>query len=73
MSWAQRLKRVFGIDITTCVHCSGMVRIVASIEEHTAIRAILVHFGKHGTLEKAYERSAARATDGRVTRCRASR
>lgn len=35
MSWAQRLKRVFGIDITTCVHCGGAVRIVASIEEPT--------------------------------------
>ncbi|MEI7100135.1 transposase, partial [Klebsiella pneumoniae] len=41
MSWAQRLKRVFSIDITTCAHCGGAVRIVASIEEPTAIRAIL--------------------------------
>ncbi len=40
MSWAQRLKRVFSIDITTCAHCGGAVRIVASIEEPTAIRAI---------------------------------
>ncbi|RRE67497.1 hypothetical protein EAO15_01285, partial [Klebsiella pneumoniae] len=31
MSWAQRLKRVFSIDITTCAHCGGAVRIVASI------------------------------------------
>ncbi|EOE5725448.1 hypothetical protein ACNGV2_006235, partial [Pseudomonas aeruginosa] len=36
MSWAQRLKRVFSIDITTCAHCGGAVRIVASIEEPTA-------------------------------------
>ena len=53
MSWAQRLKRVFGVDITTCVHCSGTVRIVASIDELTAIRAILIHFEKHGALEEA--------------------
>jgi hypothetical protein len=32
MRWAQRLKRVFGIDVSTCIHCSG-VRIVASIED----------------------------------------
>lgn len=33
MTWAQRLKRVFSIDVSTCVHCGGAVRIVASIEE----------------------------------------
>lgn len=33
MTWAQRLKRVFNIDVTTCVHCGGAVRIVASIED----------------------------------------
>jgi hypothetical protein len=61
MSWAQRLKRVFGIDITTCVHCGGAARIVASIEEPTAIRAILAHFEKHGAREAAHYRPAARA------------
>ena len=49
MTWAQRLKRVFGIDVSTCVHCGGAVRIVASIEEPTAIRAILAHFVKRTT------------------------
>ena len=59
--WAQRLKRVFNIDVTTCVHCGGAVWIVASIEEPTAIRAILAHFEKHGALEEAHYRPAARA------------
>jgi hypothetical protein len=72
MTWAQRLNRVFGIDVTTCLHCGGVVRIVASVEEPTAIRAILVHFEKHGALEQAHDRPAARATatPGRVMRCR---
>ncbi len=61
MTWAQRLKRVFSIDVTTCVHCGGAVRIVASIEEPCAIRAILAHFEKHGVLEEAHYRPAARA------------
>lgn len=61
MTWAQRLKRVFGIDVNTCIHCGGSVRIVASIEEPTAIRAILAHFAKHCALEKAHYRPAARA------------
>nr|WP_238157919.1 transposase [Klebsiella pneumoniae] len=56
------------IDITTCAH-GGAVRIVASIEEPTAIRAILAHFEKHA-LEQAHYRPAARPAAGRVTRCR---
>jgi len=32
MTWAQRLKRVFGIDIETCPACGGAVRIIESIE-----------------------------------------
>ena len=31
MTWAQRLKRVFRIDIEVCEHCGGAVRIIASI------------------------------------------
>ena len=61
MTWAQRLKRVFGIDVSMCVYCGGAVRIVASIEEPAAIRAILAHFAKHGALEDAHYRPAARA------------
>ena len=61
MTWAQRLKRVFNIDVSTCGRCGGTLRIVASIEEPTAIRAILAHFAKHGALEKAHNRSAPRA------------
>jgi len=61
MNWAQRLKCVFNIDVSTCIHCGGSMRIVASIEEPTAIRAILAYFAKHGALEKAHYRPAPRA------------
>jgi len=61
MTWAQRLKRVFNIDVSTCSHCGGALRIVASIEEPTAIRAILAHFEKYGTVEKERDRLAPRA------------
>lgn len=33
MSWAKRLKRVFGIEIETCVRCGGTTSIIASIEQ----------------------------------------
>jgi hypothetical protein len=29
MSWAQRLKRVFAIDIETCPECGGKLRVIA--------------------------------------------
>jgi hypothetical protein len=61
MTWAQRLKRVFNIDVTTCVHCGGAVRIVASIEEPAAIRTILAYFAKHDALEEAHYRLGPRA------------
>ena len=33
MCWAQRLKRVFGIDIETCTGCGGKLKVIASIED----------------------------------------
>ena len=43
MSWAQRLKRVFNIDIEVCGHCGGSVRIIAFIEDQDVIDRILAH------------------------------
>ncbi|MFN7551523.1 MAG: hypothetical protein ACK59R_12530 [Pseudomonadota bacterium] len=47
---------MFGVDVTTCAHCGGAMGIVASIEEPKAIRAILVHFAKHGARDEAHYR-----------------
>ena len=33
MIWAQRLKRVFRIDVETCQACGGAMKIIASIED----------------------------------------
>ena len=43
MTWAQRLKRVFGIDIETCLACGGALRISACIEDPVMIKKILTH------------------------------
>lgn len=43
MTWARRLKRVFGIDISECEKCKGPVRIVACIEDPVVIEKILNH------------------------------
>jgi putative transposase len=43
MSWARRLKRVFGVQIESCAHCGGQLKIIASIEEPQLIAKILLH------------------------------
>lgn len=43
MSWAQRLKRVFNIDIETCSKCGGTVKVIACIEDPVIIDKILTH------------------------------
>lgn len=43
MTWAQRLKRVFDIDIKVCAFCSGVVKIIACIEDQAVINKILSH------------------------------
>jgi hypothetical protein len=45
MTWAQRLKRVFGIQINPCAQCGGAVKIIASIENPEVIGQILWHLG----------------------------
>jgi len=43
MSWAQRLKRVFQIDIETCGKCGGAVKVIACIQDPAVIDKILTH------------------------------
>ena len=43
MTWMQRLKRVFSIDIEICERCGGQVKVIASIEAPTVIEQILKH------------------------------
>ena len=43
MSWMQRLKRVFAIDIETCPDCGGTLRVIACIEDPPLIAKILGH------------------------------
>jgi hypothetical protein len=46
MSWAQRLKRVFNIDMSTCPRCGAAVRVIACIEKQDVIDKILAHLKK---------------------------
>jgi hypothetical protein len=46
MTWAQRLKRVFNIDIETCSACGGAVKVIACIEDPVVIDKILTHLNE---------------------------
>ena len=46
MTWARRLKRVFRIDIETCRHCGGRVKVIASIEDPGVIKQIIEHLNR---------------------------
>ena len=43
LTWVQRLKRVFEIDITVCPCCGGQLRVIADITDPNLIRKILDH------------------------------
>ena len=61
MTWAQRLKRVFGIDVETCPACGGAVRIIACIEDPVVIEKILTHLDEKGGSAEAFRRPPCRA------------
>lgn len=53
MTWAQRLKRVFNIDIETCTECGGSVKVIACIEDPVVIKKILTHLKEKAAPEPA--------------------
>ena len=48
LTWARRLKRVFGIEIERCARCGGRLKAIASIEEPALIARILAHWRERG-------------------------
>ena len=66
MTWAdgrpaQRLKRVFTIDIEKCEKCGGPVRVIASIEDPDVIEKILKHLGLEDSAASAQIRAPPEA------------
>jgi hypothetical protein len=43
MTWAQRLKRVFNIDIDQCERCGKQMKVIACIEDPVVIKKILAY------------------------------
>jgi len=55
MTWAQRLKRVFTIDVETCAHCGGSVKVIACIEDQQVINKILAHLKERERLPSTHD------------------
>jgi len=55
------LKRVFNIDIETCSHCGGAVKIIACIEDPMVIEKVLTHLNKQTASAKPTELHESRA------------
>jgi hypothetical protein len=47
MSWVQRLRYVFDIDLNRCPRCGAAMRVLAVITEPRVIAAILEHIDTH--------------------------
>jgi hypothetical protein len=61
MSWAQRLKRVFDIDIETCPVCGGSMKVIACIEDPLVIKKILTNLRANGLYREAVALPQSRA------------
>ena len=46
LTWMQRLKRVFDIDLSRCAQCGGAMQVIAEITDPAVIDRILAHLGK---------------------------
>ena len=44
LSWAERLKRVFDIDISVGPLCGGTLRVIAEVTDPDVIQSILAYF-----------------------------
>jgi hypothetical protein len=62
LTWAARLKRVFGIEIEQCVRCGGRLKVIASIEEPELIERILTHRRERGEEDAPAAPLGARAS-----------
>ena len=61
MTWAQRPKRVFNIDIETCAVCGGTMCSIACIEDAAVIEKILAHLDAKAAPAQASQAPPSRA------------
>jgi Putative transposase len=42
-TWAALMHRAFAVDVLTCAHCGGRLRLIATLHDPAVIRKILAH------------------------------
>lgn len=65
ITWTQRLKRVFNIDIETCSACGGAMTVIACIEAPVVINKILAHLKKKDEASESNALPESRAPPAR--------
>jgi hypothetical protein len=60
-TWPALMRRVFDLDVLACLRCGGRLRVIATVLDPLAVRAILAHRARSG---------APRAARPRPTRVR---
>jgi hypothetical protein len=43
LTWAERIQRIFGIDVTVCEHCGGVMKKISVIHNPAELRKIIEH------------------------------
>lgn len=61
MTWARRLKRLFGIDTEACPACGRTMRIIACIEDPDVFEKIITHSDAKAAKSEATRRPPFRA------------
>jgi hypothetical protein len=62
LTWAERLKRAFEIDINLCPLCGGRLRVIADITDPDLIRKILEHVNSRAPPRLPPKRAEAHQT-----------
>lgn len=61
LTWAERLKRVFDIDISVCPLCGGALRVIADVTDPDVIRVILAHLKQRAPPEAVHQQTPFQA------------
>ena len=61
LTWAERLKRVFDIDISVCPLCGGTLRVIADLTNPDVIQTILAHLKQRAPPGAAHRQTPLRA------------
>ena len=48
LTWAEVLRRVFGVEITVSPHCGGKLRVIADVTDPDVIARVLEHVSRVG-------------------------